>query len=163
MLRSLTALTFATLFLFSFSFDMLPGFSFLTETGYRWTYVGDPVPPEHLSECFSHIVGNFTSINASSSRETAAVVALTSLLGLAEREGISLGAATSGALNGVLEGGASHIILVPGGPASAWLAEAIEEVRMAVATAVDQHGVALPATFNAVTPSAVLVRRSGRS
>ena len=152
----MVACTLFTLLTFSITFDSLYSVSLRS---YKFTYFGEPVTPKDLGSCLSHVLDS-TQTNSSSSRgDTAVVVALSSLIALAEREEVSLQIASSRALYGVLEGGASHVVLVPGGLSSIWRDEVIASVQAAVASAVDQHGVALPSLFSAVTPSAVQVRR----
>lgn len=156
--RGLVAATLLALTTFSLSFDALLLGDTPARWSYTWTYSGEPVAPRDIETCFEHVAGNVTLTTSSARGDAAAVVSLSSLVSLAEREGLSLQETAAQVLYGALEGGAYHVVLIPGGPASLWRDDAVGAVREAVAEAVDQHGDALPAFFSGVTPSAVRVR-----
>ena len=155
MMRVSASAVFAALFAFS-AFDPLGSYPAALR-GYTWTYFGDAVSPDSLEACFSHVSGD-AALNGTARGDAAAVVALASLLDLARREGLPLRTTASLALSSALEGGAYHVVLVPGGPSALWTDDALEAVRDAVAGVVDHHGDALPTRFSRVSPSAVRVR-----
>lgn len=155
MMRVSASAVFAALFAFS-AFDPLESYPAALR-GYTWTYFGDPVSPDSLEACFSHVSGDAT-LNGTARGDAAAVVALTTLLDLAGREGLPLRTTASLALSSALEGGAYHVVLVPGGSPALWTDDALEAVGEAIAGVVDHHGDALPTRFSRVSPSAVRVR-----
>ena len=115
------------------------------------SYLGPPVDPTDLATCFELIVSQRETVTRG---DAVAVISLAALTGMAEREKLSVKEATAAMLYAVIEGGANHVVLVPGA-ASSWSSTAVTGVREAIAAAVDQHGVALLTSFSAVPPAAV--------
>lgn len=112
---------------------------------------GPPVQPGELATCFKLVVAERPNVTRGNA---AAIVSLAALTALADRDKLTLAEASAAALYGVIEGGANHVVLVPGA-AEGWSAEAVTSVRDAVSRAEDQHGVALLTAFSAVPPTMV--------
>jgi hypothetical protein len=107
-----------------------------------------PVVPAELERCFSFVV----SERLNRTRGDSAIVVTLSAL---EAHNTALAPAVATTLYSIIEGGAGHVILVPGTTHTQWTEAAVAQVRNAIAAAVDHHGEALPTSFSAVPPAAV--------